>query len=97
MPPLGDHRTTHEIVYVLDDYSAIEAPMPRHGRTVQPHRPKRGLRIECRCPIPSRRIPRLRLIRQRLRDHLRQHEPEPVQRRQPCVVAAKSLVFLYNS
>ncbi len=39
MPALCDHRTTHEIMNVLDDYPAIEAPMPRHGRTVQQHRP----------------------------------------------------------
>ena len=81
--PVCDHRTTHEIMNVLDDYPAIEAPMTSHGRTVQQHRPKRRLRIECRCPIPSRRIQRLRLIRKRLRDHLRQHELEPVQRREP--------------
>ena len=92
MAPVCDHRTTDEIVHVLDDYPAIEAPMPRHGRSVQEHRPKRRLRIECRYPIPSRRIQRLRLIRKRLRDHLRQHEPEPVQRRQSSVVAAKSSV-----
>ena len=62
MPPLRDHRTTHEIMHVLDDYPSIEAPMHGDGRAVQPHRPKRGLQIECHCPIPSRRIQRLRLI-----------------------------------
>ena len=60
---MGDHRMTDEGVNVLDDHPAIEAPMARHRRTVQQHRPKRGLRIECRGPICSRRIQQLRLIR----------------------------------
>ena len=34
---------------VLDDYRAIEGPLPRHGRTVQPHRPKRDPRIGGNC------------------------------------------------
>ena len=78
MAPVCDHRTTHEIMNVLDDYPAIAAPMPRHGRAVEPHHPKRRLRIECCCPILSRCIQRLRVIRQRLRDHLPQHELEAV-------------------
>ena len=72
MPPLCDHRTTHEIMNVLDDYPAIEAPMPRHRRTVQQHRP-----IEREFASPDRRhrafllparmnarqpVPQLRLI-----------------------------------
>ena len=62
MAPVCDHRTTYEIMNVLDDYPAIEAPMPRHGRSVQQHRPKRHLQIECRCPIQSRCIQRLPLL-----------------------------------
>ena len=74
MPPLCDHRTTHEIMHVLDDDPAVEAPMPCYGCTVQQHCPKRSFRIERRYPIQIRCDQRLRLIRLRLRDHLWQHK-----------------------
>ena len=73
MPSLCDHRTTHEIMNVLDDYPAIEAPMPRHGRTVQPHRPieREFASPDCRHRaflLPARMnarepVPQLRLIK----------------------------------